>query len=124
MADAWLERAACVGKDPRMWDIDHPALWPKGQAVCSHCPVQIDCYQSARGDRQAFGMYGGIVLAYGTPYSPDYRRQVRSERYPTDPSPERFPSGLAAERYPIDRDRGGDSGCADPGPASTQLSLY
>lgn len=63
----WRRQAACVGEDPRYWDIDLPEHWADAIEICKRCPVQIDCYREHRGQYHASGVYAAIPLEHGEP---------------------------------------------------------
>ena len=58
---AWMENAACVGRDPELWysfDKDEEAL---ALAVCMTCPVIEECREMAmaeEGSRRTHGRFG------------------------------------------------------------------
>lgn len=63
----WAADAACSGHDPRLWDIDYPHLWADGSAICEGCPIRLPCIRKHRGNRDAFGVYGGVPIEAGEP---------------------------------------------------------
>lgn len=56
----WSERAACRSTDPDDLFAKAPEQ-KKVKAVCSTCPVQIDCLAEALDNRLEFGVWGGMT---------------------------------------------------------------
>jgi len=63
----WRQSAACVGNDPRMWDIDNPDQWSEAMTICSSCPVRQQCGNDGFNNPDAFGVYSGVPLWAGVP---------------------------------------------------------
>jgi WhiB family transcriptional regulator, redox-sensing transcriptional regulator len=61
----WAKSAACLGAEPEVF-------FPVGsggialteaaaaKAICSRCPVIVDCREYAESSRQPFGVWGGL----------------------------------------------------------------
>lgn len=46
--EGWERKAACRGRDPKMWDLDHPKLNRKGRRICVYeCTVRVPCLRKA-----------------------------------------------------------------------------
>jgi hypothetical protein len=68
--EPWMDRAACIGHDPTMWDEDMvrpDARVREAIRICRACPVAAQCLRSAerteRGSdsRLRQGVYGGLT---------------------------------------------------------------
>jgi WhiB family redox-sensing transcriptional regulator len=81
----WVHRALCKDEDPELF-------FPAGntgpaasqieaaKAVCSRCPVRIECLEWAMGTAQDSGVWGGL--------SEEERRSLRrARRHSLKPSP-------------------------------------
>ena len=76
---AWMEKAACVGRDPELFysfDKDEEAL---ALAVCRSCPVLETCREDVmqeeggKGAHSRFGIRGGLL--------PNERFNLQKRRY-------------------------------------------
>lgn len=57
MSLSWMDRAACVDRDPEIWfDGNTREL---AQQICAGCPVRIECRE--RGANEYRGVWGGEV---------------------------------------------------------------
>lgn len=58
VALSWRARAACLGADPNLFfpEPNHHGLQAK--AVCSTCPVRVECLEYAMAHK-AYGVWGG-----------------------------------------------------------------
>lgn len=88
MSTAWMRRAACKGEDPELFfaasDDDDERDQPMGveqlraaRAVCRHCPVAMDCFEWAMGNRKLtkFGVWGMTVPSQRDGYRCDRNRR-------------------------------------------------
>lgn len=59
---AWMDRAACAGRDPRMFEgVKSKARQAKW--ICRQCPVQSECAEYAIENRMDVGIWGGLSAA-------------------------------------------------------------
>ena len=59
----WAKRAACQGVEPEVFfPVGSGALKDTraAKAICSACPVILDCRDYAERSRQPFGVWGGL----------------------------------------------------------------
>lgn len=87
----WYDRAACIGKDPALWDELPPPIekgrkvgqWGAGEqkkaiAICRACPVMVECLKAALAEEHGvvgkarYGIRGGLT--------PHQRAKVDAER--------------------------------------------
>lgn len=79
----WMERAACAGNDPALWDVRPDGPWREGVVICGTCPVKAECLQYAlsieHGPRSNRAMvFGGLT--------PMQRERVYHKRPPGEPT--------------------------------------
>jgi hypothetical protein len=68
VSDTWIKKALCAGADPILWsppegrplDPDIQADLELAQMICSMCPVQAECYDSADREARKVTMRGGV----------------------------------------------------------------
>jgi len=59
----WIDRAACAGMSPDLWDLDSPAeLRVVGKRVCDSCPVPLECRAAAYRTEDQGVVRGGEPL--------------------------------------------------------------
>lgn len=65
---AWMEQAACQGVDPVLFfgaefetPADRQARVAQAKAICSSCPVRVDCRQWAFSFQAQVGIAGGLT---------------------------------------------------------------
>lgn len=56
----WHDDAACRSTDPAIFFPDTEEEAKAARAVCSGCPVRMDCLDYANRTRQDFGIWGGL----------------------------------------------------------------
>ena len=94
---AWMDRAACAGDDPDLWNPD-----AKGQDVtdarltCLQCPVRVECGEHAANNREAHGVWGGALLEKRTERDALLRRHGVKIRERPAPGPARCACGAPA----------------------------
>ena len=54
----WHRHAACRGKGPDTFYVGRGEPSDPARAICSTCPVTVECLESARHER--FGIWGGM----------------------------------------------------------------
>ncbi|MFJ9643726.1 WhiB family transcriptional regulator [Streptomyces sp. NPDC004244] len=59
-AGVWLEQAACRSADADDLFVDGAAQH-MAKAVCTDCPVRLECLAQALDDRIAYGVWGGMT---------------------------------------------------------------
>jgi WhiB family redox-sensing transcriptional regulator len=63
MTRAWMDDAACVGRDPDMWFSNDPHDQRNARAVCDNeCPVAAQCDLYRRSHSIRHGMWAGVML--------------------------------------------------------------
>lgn len=59
----WFEKAACKGMDPNVFFPNTLATIEQDRAiakrVCSNCPVETQCKDRGRDNREEYGIWGG-----------------------------------------------------------------
>ena len=60
----WREDALCVKFDPEVWFKSEYV--EDAKAVCRQCPVIRDCLAVALRNKEAHGVWGGVLFAAGT----------------------------------------------------------
>jgi WhiB family redox-sensing transcriptional regulator len=73
----WIERGACIDEDPELFfpvGTTPPAVEQtrRAIAVCSGCPVRVDCLRWALDTSQDAGVWGGL--------DEESRRDIRRAR--------------------------------------------
>jgi WhiB family transcriptional regulator, redox-sensing transcriptional regulator len=73
----WIEHGACLGEDPELFfpvGTTPPAVdqTRRAIAVCTRCPVRIDCLRWALDTSQDAGVWGGL--------DEESRRDIRRAR--------------------------------------------
>lgn len=67
---SWRQQAACLGCDSDLFFVESRGNYRDGKAVCSGCPVTVECLDWALVNRIGCGLYGGL--------SPAERGRLRS----------------------------------------------
>lgn len=79
--EEFLEYAACVGADPRLFD-EH--WFPKAYealAYCAECPVRLQCIDYLEPAKNEFtGVCGGLVWRRGRRVRANHKQQVIRDR--------------------------------------------
>ena len=57
---AWRDRAACRGADPRLFFPEDGEPARHALAICAGCPVLTDCRQHALTRPEVWGVWGGM----------------------------------------------------------------
>ena len=102
----WTDRAACAGRDPRLWDPPSDvkpshAARRYAVAICSRCPVADQCATEVTADDCGSIRAGRVVDGHG---------QLQPLRPPRKPSPPLAPCGTPSA---VDRHRRRGEACAD-----------
>lgn len=106
----WVTQAACGGAEPSLFD--GPTFVPNKRnraahrdgvrldivraRYCGTCPVAMECYSYGVHDKDADGIYGGQLVAYGRTYRPlPPPRQTPTRRGPRALQPCGTPAAYA-----------------------------
>ena len=59
----WMVDAACRDADPGIFFIDHPGSGSaaEARAVCTRCPVRVECLDYALAANERHGIWGGLT---------------------------------------------------------------
>lgn len=55
----WYDEAACRGLDVELFYAEEPGATSQALQICASCPVREPCHQTAMGQREAYGVWGG-----------------------------------------------------------------
>lgn len=55
----WQGSARCVEVDPEIFFPERGGSSKAARAVCSDCPVRLECLRYALANREQFGIWGG-----------------------------------------------------------------
>jgi WhiB family redox-sensing transcriptional regulator len=64
MSEPWINRAACLNRNPAWWDHDTGPTSPQGDkaiAICNRCPVRTECLTDAMELGTEHGIWGGLT---------------------------------------------------------------
>jgi WhiB family transcriptional regulator, redox-sensing transcriptional regulator len=67
----WGQWASCLGHDPEMWYPTDVRGGAEAVAICTECPVQLDCLGWALEHNERVGIWGGV--------SAKRRQRIRDE---------------------------------------------
>jgi WhiB family redox-sensing transcriptional regulator len=56
----WRHDGACRGMNPDLFFPERGDPTMPAKAVCSQCPVRAECLRDALGQRERFGVWGGL----------------------------------------------------------------
>jgi WhiB family transcriptional regulator, redox-sensing transcriptional regulator len=98
----WVDRAACIGEDPEMFFETDAVMMARARAMCSGCPVAVDCLTTALENSSVDGIWGG--------FTEGQRRRIRQEIRSVAPAlnrrhVERWLVGVRARMTPTGRRR-------------------
>ena len=57
----WRREASCKDKDPDIFFPGQSESNHRAIAICSDCPVRIDCLEYAIETKESFGIWGGLL---------------------------------------------------------------
>ncbi len=57
----WMVFAACRDAEPDLFFPVTPQEGDRALALCSICPVRVDCLEYALDTRERFGIWGGLT---------------------------------------------------------------
>lgn len=57
--DDWREAALCAQTDPEAFYPERGATAAQAKKVCTVCPVQAECLESAISKNEQYGVWGG-----------------------------------------------------------------
>lgn len=60
----WVDRAACRGRDYRLWFSSNAFEQSVARSICAGCPVRRECLADAvavEDPARRFGMFGGMT---------------------------------------------------------------
>lgn len=81
----WQQDAACRGVLPDVFFPDEDPAAAK--AICSSCPVRLDCLAFAFEHKERYGIWGGLTEKERAALSPAEREQIlRSPARPGNPA--------------------------------------
>ncbi|WP_026918463.1 WhiB family transcriptional regulator [Gordonia shandongensis] len=52
--------------DADLWFADRPELLEEAKQLCGHCPLRVQCLQSALEREEPWGVWGGEIFERGT----------------------------------------------------------
>lgn len=106
----WYAHGACLGIHPDHFHPDRGESTHEAKAICSTCPVRVECLDWALTTHQKFGIWGGT--------SERERRRIRRRLDRCQPVPELTPDWVPATR----RRKPMDLAIASTGPVPTSTN--
>lgn len=59
------QRYPCQTEDPDLWFAERPAHVEKAKRLCRECPIRLNCLATALRRAEAWGVWGGELVAHG-----------------------------------------------------------
>ena len=57
---SWRDEAVCAGMDVNIFYPEKGGKDTKAKAICTKCPVRIECLNDALARNERFGVWGGM----------------------------------------------------------------